>query len=74
MFTLMEVHDLILRLGIAIYQNLHNEGGVCFLIFARIYVDLWVGRLVCSRPTIQTKNDRELKFGTHTPLDHKNIF
>ena len=37
-----------------------------FRIFIFDFVCLWV----CTGPPDQMKNDTDLKFGTHTPLDH----
>ena len=39
-------------------------------LFARIYPGLWVGVSMGMRPPDQPKNDTDLKFGTHTFLDH----
>ena len=46
-----------------IFSNQRDAFGVCFLIFM---VSMSAGVLSVS-PTDQTRNDRDLKFGTHSP-------
>ena len=41
-----------------------------FPLFARLYLGLWAGVPRGMQPPDQTKNDTDLKFGTHTSLDH----
>ena len=51
-------------------RNPRDEGGVRFIFFACIYAGLHVCLWDCTLPPDQTKNNRDLKFDTHTPLDH----
>ena len=39
-------------------------------IFTCIYVCVCMDVFICVAPPGHTKNDTDLKFGTHTPLDH----
>ena len=39
-------------------------------LFSLVYIYVCICVFMFVRPPGQTKNDRDLKFGTHTPLDH----
>ena len=49
--------------------NHKSTGGGDILIFACISVCLY-NIFICFSPPDQTKNDTDLKIGTHTVLDH----
>ena len=41
-----------------------------FHLYMRVCMYLCVYLFMCVTPPGQTENDTDLKFGTHTPLDH----
>ena len=57
------------RAGFTIFKN-PREGSSRSRIFLFSLVYVCIRVVICVMPPGETKNDTELKFGTHTPLDH----
>ena len=63
-FQLSVLHELTQGLGLLMRSKLQKKQVVRDILFSLVNVLVWSSG--CTEPPDQTKNDTDLKFGTHT--------